>query len=214
MFVIEHIDLGFALDHLDLSEDDNVSCIRNKLVDETYHANKRIRATRKGQYAGLVIGEDENGKNCFEISFKSPYEYFACFEILYNWIVSESDPQVLSYSISTASPFAFHRPVLLSVPAGKHITSKHTEEYSEKIADRLCECVVGINSICMHEHIQNKGVFTAIATKLLEDYQYILIMRVVNQDWACSLKRIAVAVYVEPSGSNFLLDKESFPFDW
>ncbi|EPV1122812.1 hypothetical protein ACV17F_000685 [Vibrio harveyi] len=214
MLVIEHIDLDFALDYLDLSEDYDVSCIRKKLADETYHANKRIRATRKGQYAGLVIGVDENGQNCFEISFKSPYEYFGCFKTLYNWILSESDPQVLSHSISSVSSFAFHRPVLLSVPAGKHITSKHAEAYSEKIADRLCECVVGVHSICMPELIQNKGVFTAVATKLLEDYQYILIMRVVNKDWACTLKRIAVEVYVEPSGSNFLLDKESFPFDW
>ncbi|MDH5885451.1 hypothetical protein [Vibrio splendidus] len=207
MYITRHIELDFAIDQLDISE---ATFITEKLVDETIHANENIRASRKGQHAGCITVGNEHDSDLYEIQFKSPYEYFGCFEAFYNWIVLESNPHIVKYSISSAGPIIMHRPVLLSAPASNNVRQDHTEEHSEKIADKLCECVIRIEYINIPIQLQKLGIFTALATKFLESYQYILITRVINKEWACSLKRIAVEAYVETSGSNFLLDKSSF----
>ncbi|HAS8506343.1 TPA: hypothetical protein I7764_21335 [Vibrio vulnificus] len=195
----------FIADDLNLiARDDDLTKLKQLLVDLSLEADSSARASRTGQFRGAAYCTDANGLPFYEVFYDTPYPYLGCFQTFYDWIVSETDPNKINYKLSTPELVL---PRILPLPANDMISKELVWELYGTVAKSLCDQVIRIENLDIHPAIQNKGIFKLVVEKLLDSYSYVLITAVINKKWAESLKPKALETYEEIRGDCFLLDK-------
>ncbi|KIE21722.1 hypothetical protein SE23_05760 [Vibrio sinaloensis] len=205
MDTTQRYEFKFIADDLNLiARDDDLTKLKQLLVDLSLEADSSARATKTGQFRGAAYCTDANGLPFYEVFYDTPYPYLGCFQAFYDRIVSETDPNKVIYKLSTPELVL---PCILPSPANDMISEQLGWELYRTIAKNLCDQVIRIENLDIHPAIQNTGIFKLLVEKLLDKYSYVLITAVINKKWAESLKPKALETYEEIRGGCFLLDK-------
>ncbi|HCG8425515.1 TPA: hypothetical protein NKA19_005064 [Vibrio parahaemolyticus] len=205
MDTIQRYEFEFIADDLNLiARDDDLTKLKQLLVELSLDADSSARASRAGQFRGAAYCTDANDLPFYEVFYDTPYPYLGCFQVFYDWIVSETDPSQVNYKLSNPELVL---PCILPFPANDMISKEFVWELYDTAATTLCDQVIRIENLDIHPAIQNKGVFKLLVAKLLEKYSYVLITAVINKKWAESLKSKALETYDEIRGDCILLDK-------
>ncbi|PTP52460.1 hypothetical protein [Vibrio splendidus] len=191
-------------DDLNLLDCNDVTKFTRLLVGLSLEADTNARAFMRGQFKAAAYCTDANDLAFYEVLYDTPYPYLGCFQTFYDWIVSETDPNLVKYRLCDDD---FFLPRILPLPANEMVSNKTVSEVCSNVLRGLCDQVIRIENIDIHPALQKKGIFKALVTKLLDNYSYVIITAVINRKWAVSLKPKALEVYEEARGTSVLLNK-------